>query len=49
MFEYEEVDDGITPFNAPLEAVLYFSFSFYPSDRVSLVSTTYYQPPFRIF
>jgi len=49
MFEYEEVDDGITPFQRTLRGSTYFSFSFYPSDRVSLVSTTYYQPRFKEF
>ncbi|MEZ4874235.1 MAG: DUF481 domain-containing protein [Flavobacteriaceae bacterium] len=48
MFEYEEVDDG-TPYQRNFRGSTYFSFSLYPSDRVSLVSTTYYQPKLDAF
>ncbi|MEZ4859096.1 MAG: DUF481 domain-containing protein [Flavobacteriaceae bacterium] len=48
MFEYEEVDDG-TPFQRNFRGSSYLSFSMYPTERVSLVSTTYYQPRFNQF
>lgn len=44
MFEYEELDDNVTPIQRNLRNSTYLSFSLYPNDRVSLVSTTYYQP-----
>jgi len=49
MYEYEEVDDGITPLQKNWRWSNYLSFSIYPSDRVTLVSTTYYQPRFNLF
>ena len=44
MYEYEELDDGITPIQRDFRNSTYLSFSLYPSDKVSFVSTTYYQP-----
>lgn len=44
MYEHEEVADGITPIQRDLRGSSYFSFSLYPNDRISIVSTTYYQP-----
>ena len=44
MFEYEEVADGITPTQRDFRGSAYLSFSLYPTDRITLVSTTYYQP-----
>ncbi|MDT0556277.1 DUF481 domain-containing protein [Patiriisocius hiemis] len=44
MYEHEEVADGITPIQRDFRGSSYFSFSLYPSDRISIVSTTYYQP-----
>lgn len=49
MYEYEEVDDGVTPIQRDLRNSSYLSFSLYPSERVSFVSTTYYQPKFSAF
>ena len=46
MFEYEEVDDGITPLQRNVRGSTYFSCSLYPTDHISFVSTTYYQPLF---
>lgn len=44
MLEYEEVDDGITPLQRDLRWSNYLSFSMFPSENITLVSTTYYQP-----
>lgn len=44
MYEYEEVADGITPINRDARGSAYLSFSLFPSDRVTIISTTYYQP-----
>lgn len=44
MFEYEEVTDGITPLQRNFRKSTYLSFSLYPTDNISIVSTTYYQP-----
>lgn len=49
MFEYEEVDDGVTPLQRNIRGSSYLSFSLYPSDKISFVSTTYYQPNFSAF
>ena len=49
MFEYEEVDDGVTPLQRNLRGSSYLSFSLYPTERISMVSTTYYQPLFKQF
>lgn len=43
MFEQEELSDG-SNIERNVRASSYLSFSIYPSDRVTLVSTTYYQP-----
>ncbi|WP_432411818.1 DUF481 domain-containing protein [Rasiella sp. SM2506] len=47
MYEYEEVTDGVTPIQRSFRGSSYVSFSFYPSEHVSIISTTYYQPLFR--
>lgn len=44
MYEYEELDDGITPLQKYIRGSAYLSFSFYPTDNITIVSTTYYQP-----
>lgn len=49
MYEYEEVDDGITPIQRDLRGSTYLSFSLYPTDNITIVSTTYYQPAFDDF
>lgn len=44
MYEYEEVADNVTPLQEYMRASGYLSFSLYPTDNISIVSTTYYQP-----
>ena len=44
MFEYEKVGDGITPNQKDFRLSSYLSFSLYPTEDLSIVSTTYYQP-----
>lgn len=44
MYEYEKLDDPITPIHKGVRGSLYFSFSIYPKDYLSIISTTYYQP-----
>ncbi|WP_034260820.1 DUF481 domain-containing protein [Altibacter lentus] len=44
MYEHEEISDGVTPIQRTLRGSLYLSFSLYPTERISVVSTTYYQP-----
>lgn len=44
MYEYEELADGVTPINRDFRGSAYLSFSLYPTNRVTIVSTTYYQP-----
>lgn len=44
MYEHEEISDNFTPIQRDLRGSTYLSFSIYPSDRVSIISTTYYQP-----
>lgn len=44
MYEHEEVDDGFTPIQRDFRFSSYISFSFYPKDGLSLISTSYYQP-----
>jgi len=49
MFEYEEVTDGITPIQRGIRSSVYLSFSLYPTEHTTLVSTTYYQPALAAF
>lgn len=49
MYEHENVADGITPTQKNFRGSTYLSFSLYPSDRVSIISTTYYQPNLEMF
>lgn len=44
MFEYEKVTDGITGLRRDFRGSSYLTFSLYPSENVTLISTTYYQP-----
>lgn len=44
MYEYEKIDDGITPIQRDYRGSTYFSFSLYPIETLSFSSTTYYQP-----
>ena len=44
MYEHEKVTDGVTPTQKDFRASTYLSFSMYPTEHVTIVSTTYYQP-----
>lgn len=44
MYEQEELDDGFTPLQRDIRGSAYFSFSLYPKENITIVSTTYYQP-----
>ncbi|OAB79821.1 DUF481 domain-containing protein [Cochleicola gelatinilyticus] len=49
MLEQEEVNDGVTPLQRNFRGSAYFSFSIYPNENMSVVSTTYYQPLIKNF
>jgi putative salt-induced outer membrane protein YdiY len=49
MYEQEEVSDGVTPLQRDFRGSTYLSFSLYPTDALSFVSTTYYQPKLNEF
>ncbi len=49
MYEHEELSDGVTPIQRDFRSSSYLSFSLYPTNTLSLVSTTYYQPKLRDF
>ncbi|NEO42634.1 MAG: DUF481 domain-containing protein, partial [Moorea sp. SIOASIH] len=50
MLEYEKSEETFgTNINRDLRGSAYFSFSLYPTDQISVVSTTYYQPKFSEF
>lgn len=44
MYEQEELDDDLTPIERDIRGSAYFSFSLYPRQNISVISTTYYQP-----
>lgn len=44
MYEHEELADGITHIQRDFRGSAYFSFSLYPTETLSFISTTYYQP-----
>lgn len=44
MYEHEELVDGFTPVQRDFRGSAYLSFSLYPTETISLASTTYYQP-----
>jgi len=44
MLEYEDVTDGFTALQRDIRGSSYFSFSLYPTEHISIISTTYYQP-----
>ncbi|MFT4847834.1 MAG: putative salt-induced outer membrane protein YdiY [Sediminicola sp.] len=46
MYEYEDLNDGITPVQKDFRGSLYFSLALYPLENLSFSSTTYYQPKF---
>ena len=47
MYEYEELADGTGDIFRDIRGSAYFSVSLYPNERMSFVSTTYYQPLLR--
>ncbi|MBX2827074.1 MAG: DUF481 domain-containing protein [Flavobacteriaceae bacterium] len=49
MYEYEETADNVTPVLRDIRGSSYLSFSLFPTERISVVSTTYYQPLFKQF
>ena len=49
MYEHENVIDGVTPTQKNFRGSSYLSFSLYPTDNITIVSTTYYQPNFEAF
>jgi len=49
MYEHEELDDDITPVQREFRNSSYLSLSFYPTSRIAIISTTYYQPKFKNF
>ncbi|WP_347373143.1 DUF481 domain-containing protein [Aequorivita sp. Q41] len=44
MYEHQELSDDITPMERVFRASAYFSFSLFPTENISVSSTTYYQP-----
>jgi hypothetical protein len=44
MYEHEELVDGFTSVQRDFRGSAYLSFSLYPTETISLTSTTYYQP-----
>jgi putative salt-induced outer membrane protein YdiY len=46
MYEYEDLDDGVTPIQRDFRGSMYFSLALYPLKNLSFSSTTYYQPQF---
>ncbi|MEX0996644.1 MAG: DUF481 domain-containing protein [Flavobacteriaceae bacterium] len=49
MYEHEELNEEILIINRDWRASSYLSLSFFPTDTISFVSTTYYQPVFNEF
>ncbi|MCG2431472.1 DUF481 domain-containing protein [Aequorivita xiaoshiensis] len=44
MYEHEKRDDILNPIKKGIRGSIYFSFSLYPQDYLTVISTTYYQP-----
>ena len=44
MYEHEELEDGVTPIQRDFRGSAYFSMSLYPTETVTFISTTYFQP-----
>ncbi|MBT8262986.1 MAG: DUF481 domain-containing protein [Bacteroidia bacterium] len=44
MYEHEKVTDGVTPTQKDFRGSTYLSFSMYPTEHITIISTTYYQP-----
>lgn len=49
MYEHQELSDNITPIERIYRGSAYFSFSLYPTETISISSTTYYQPQLKDF
>ena len=49
MYENEKLSDGVTPVQKNTRNSSYLSFSLYPSENISVISTTYYQPILKNF
>lgn len=49
MYEYEEATESSIPPLRDIRNSSYFSFSLYPTENFSIVSTTYYQPLLKTF
>lgn len=49
MYEYEDVNDGVTGIQRNARGSAYISCSLFPLENISFVSTTYYQPKFNQF
>ncbi|WP_179345464.1 DUF481 domain-containing protein [Winogradskyella ursingii] len=49
MYEYEEASDNSISILRDFRGSTYFSFSMYPLENISIVSTTYYQPLLKKF
>ena len=49
MYEYEDIDDNVTPVQRDLRGSSYLSFTLYPIENISFTSTTYYQPKLSLF
>lgn len=49
MYEQEELSDGITPIERVFRGSAYFSFSIFPTETISFISTTYFQPKLQDF
>ncbi|MEX2350010.1 MAG: DUF481 domain-containing protein [Flavobacteriaceae bacterium] len=44
MYEHEELNEEVLTINRDWRASSYLSLSFFPTDNISFISTTYYQP-----
>lgn len=49
MYEYEELNSDIEPLNKDWRSSSYFSMSLFPKKKITIVSTTYFQPRFDMF
>lgn len=50
MYEYEQASDVVSNrLQRDIRASTYFSFSLYPTESISIISTSYYQPKLKVF
>ncbi|WP_026450375.1 DUF481 domain-containing protein [Aequorivita capsosiphonis] len=49
MYEHQELSDDVTPIERIYRGSAYFSFSLFPTETLSISSTTYYQPRLKDF